>query len=245
MSDFLNCPNCGFATATVLGVKGPSRFVECLSCELIRIDPLPTSEQFQAHYTDYGLEERLPKARGRVWRYRFKLVPLLMMAKGKKFLDIGCHLGSMVEAARQNGCDAHGIELSTGVVKEARKMFPGCKFFNETIEEFAKRGLKFDVIHCSEVIEHIPNLDSFMTALCAICEEEAVLLFSTPDSGHFSVRKDRILEWSELRPVGHVSIFNRKNIRSLFLRFGLSPVFFYPALRANQRFIARRNVPAL
>ncbi len=244
MSDFLNCPNCDAASGTILGVKGESRFVECPECQLIRIDPLPTAEQLRDFYQDYDLKPRLPKARSKVWRYRLKVAPLLMMAKGKKFLDIGCHLGSMVEAARRNGFEGYGIELSTGVVKAARDMFPQCQFFNETLEEFAQRGIKFDVVHCSEVIEHISDLKSFMKALDTVCAPDAVLLFSTPDSGHFKVNHEKILDWTEMRPLSHVSIFNRKNIRSLFEKAGFSPVFFYPSLRANLRFIARRSPAA-
>jgi 2-polyprenyl-3-methyl-5-hydroxy-6-metoxy-1,4-benzoquinol methylase len=223
----------------VIGVKKSSQFVECLECDLIRIDPPPISETLDKHYNNYNLDWRLPKAHKKVWRYRLKLLPLLALSKGKKFLDIGCHLGSMVEASRRNGCEAYGLEVDSGVISIAEKLFPKCKFFNETLEELALRNIQFDVIHCTEVIEHIPNLNSFMESLSLICKQDAVMLFSTPDSGHFRVNRKNLLEWKELRPVSHVCIFNRKNITAFFVKFGFSPIFFYPSLQSNLKFIAK------
>lgn len=241
MNNFVNCPLCDSTNGKEIGIKKNSRFVECMECGLIRIDPPPAHETINDQYNYFDLSWRLPKAKRKVWRYRLKLLPIRLISKGKYFLDIGCNLGSMVEAARLNGYEAHGLEVDYGSVSIAEKLFPKCKFFNETLEELAARGMKFDVIHCTEVIEHIPDLNSFMSSLSLICKEETLLLFSTPDSGHFRVNRKKLLDWKEMRPIIHVAIFNRKNIKALFTKFGFTPIFFYPSLRPNLKFIARRS----
>lgn len=177
------------------------------------------------------------------FRYRTKILPMILLHKGKvkRFLDIGCNVGNAVEAARLLGLDAYGIDVSPSAISNARSLFPKNHYFNETLEDFSRNNLKFDLVFCTEVIEHIRDLHSFMGALKSILNPGAVLFLTTPDTGHFRVPRKDLLKWRMLSPMEHVALFDKNNISALFRKYGLKPIFFYPMHRANMRFYSRNE----
>jgi 2-polyprenyl-3-methyl-5-hydroxy-6-metoxy-1,4-benzoquinol methylase len=239
------CQLCHSNKSVLIGTKKTDRFVECEStfvrceeCQLIRIEPIPTSEELDHLYKNYIYKYHINDPNRFVRRYKTKLLPLKYLARGKAFLDIGCNVGAATAAAKELGFDSYGIDVSPSAIEYAQKIWPDCNYSLETLEDFAKKGKKFDVIHCTEVIEHIPNLDEFMKSLVSVLNSGALLFFTTPDTGHFRVPKD-LIAWKETRPLEHVSIFNQTNIRTLFERYKIVPFFFMPMLRANMRFYSR------
>ena len=171
--------------------------------------------------------------------FAIMLLPFRLMSKGKNFLDVGCCIGAIPEAARRVGFNAHGIDYSKQAIDLANKYFPKCNFYNETIEEFIDRGIKFDMVNCSEVIEHIENMYTFMQNLLKLLNKDALLFFTTPDTGHFTVPRD-MTKWNALKNQ-HLNLFNKSNLRRLFDSFYLKPIFFYPMLRANIRVLVRNK----
>lgn len=233
------CSLCGQEKFTPVGEKQGSAFVRCQACELIRIEPHPSDAELAAFYQNYVYTERVANPRKKWLRFRLRAWLLRRMAPGRRFLDIGCNVGSMVAAAHAVGCDATGIDVGPEAIAHARTLWPHCTFHHETLERFAARGEKFDMVFCTEVIEHVRDLHGFMRALTQILNPGAVLFFTTPDSGHFRVPRARLIEWSELRPTEHLAIFNKRNIRQLFSQHGFTSFFFVPMHRANLRFYTR------
>jgi 2-polyprenyl-3-methyl-5-hydroxy-6-metoxy-1,4-benzoquinol methylase len=235
----MKCPLCGSIDKRDIGMKECSYYVRCNSCGLIRIDPHPTDEELTVFYKDYVYQNRVDKPEARSWRFLMKVFGLKLLSTGNRFLDIGCNVGHSVEAARRLGCEAYGIDYSPAAIQHAKDLWPGCTFYNECLEDFARRGLKFDMVFCTEVIEHVKDLHSFMRSLTHILNPGAVLFFTTPDSGHFRTPNKNLLSWKEMRPVQHLAIFNRHNIRQLFEQHNIQPIFFFPMHRANLRFYSR------
>jgi glycosyltransferase involved in cell wall biosynthesis len=93
-------------------------------------------------------------------------------------LDVGCATGMLVEALRDRGVDAHGIDVSEWAIAQVPPALqPFCQVGSIT-EELEGH---FSLITCSEVFEHLPpSLAAPSVAnLCRHCE--AVLFSSTPD----------------------------------------------------------------
>lgn len=233
------CSLCGTTASLPVGEKEGSVFVRCQKCSLIRIEPHPSDHDLEVFYKNYVYTERVIHP-GKKWlRFRLRVLLLRLFAPGKKFLDIGCNVGSMVSAAHSLACDAVGIDVGPGAIAQAKKLWPACRFYNETLEVFAARGEKFDIVFCTEVIEHVRDLHGFMDALTRVLNPNAILFFTTPDSGHFRVPKHQLISWSELRPTEHLAIFNKTNIQQLFRQHGFSEFVFVPMHRANLRFYTR------
>jgi SAM-dependent methyltransferase len=237
------CPVCDAPGASELGTKGGHDYLRCAKCRLIFAARIPSPEQFAASYGKYGVR-RLDWRK--VLRKTLKLWPLVLLGMSRRreprtlrFLDIGSNTGYNTEAARKLGCEAHGLETNPGTIATARKEFPGCTFHEMTIEQLAARGDLFDVVYCSEVLEHVPEPKAFIAAIAKVCAPGGTLFLTTPDSAHFRVPAE-ILEWKEVIPVQHLRLYDRGNLTALLSQHGFRVDFFTPMLRANMRLYCSR-----
>ena len=111
-------------------------------------------------------------------------------------LDAGCAMGFLVEALRQRGVDASGIDVSEfAIAKVDESVREHCSVASLT-EPLPRR---YDLIVCIEVLEHIPAAEAgaAIANLCAATDR--LLLSSTPDdygeATHLNVQPPEA--WSE------------------------------------------------
>ena len=105
-----------------------------------------------------------------------------------KTLDVGCAKGFFVEALRDRGVEAYGIDISDYAISEVREdIKPFCKVQSVLlpIEE------KYDLITCIEVLEHLEGKD-IPLAIQRMCEATDEIIFSsTPydyeEESHISI----------------------------------------------------------
>jgi SAM-dependent methyltransferase len=197
--------------------------LRCASCGFVHLHPLPTPDETAALYTDpyHGattgyfakVEKKQRRAKGRARQ----LAPLAR--PGGRFLDIGCSGGFMVAAMQAQGFEGHGLDLDREAVRYAAEHFPSSHFYNETVEEFARRGLGFDVLYSSEVIEHVVALDRFVGAIAALAAPDAVLYLTTPDISHWCRPRD-LARWNAFCPPSHCVYFSPDNLQLLLDRHG-------------------------
>lgn len=238
-----SCPVCDHRDAVALGTKGGFDYLRCAGCGLIYSATLPTSAQYAESYGEYTAFE---SSVGRVLRKALKLMPLLLVGRTRapggrplRFLDIGSNTGYNTEAARWLGCEAHGLETNPGTIAMARREYPDCSFHEQTIEQLATGPLRFDVIYCSEVLEHVPEPKAFMAAIAKVSEPHTTLFLTTPDSAHFKVPAD-VLTWKEVIPVQHLRLYDRANLTRLLAAHGFRIDFQIPMPRANLRLFCSR-----
>ncbi len=93
-------------------------------------------------------------------------------------LDAGCAMGFLVEALRERGVDARGIDVSEHAISQV----------HESVREHCEVGSltdpigrHYDLIVCIEVLEHIPaaEADTAIGNLCAASDR--LLVSTTPD----------------------------------------------------------------
>ena len=78
----------------------------------------------------------LPNRRKILRRSRRRLARIRRKVAGGRFLDIGCNGGFTVEAAREHGFEAFGIELDAVSLVYAQDHFPGNNYFHGRIEDY-------------------------------------------------------------------------------------------------------------
>jgi len=89
-------------------------------------------------------------------------------AKYKTALDIGSGMGVQAEIMRQAGLEVFQVD----------KYSESADFQVDFIEYEFKH--KFDIIHCSHVIEHQRNVGAFLDKIFDILEDDGLLLMSAP-----------------------------------------------------------------
>lgn len=113
---------------------------------------------------------------------------ILKEIKPHKTLDVGCAKGFFVEALRDRGVEAYGIDISEYAVSQVREdIRPFCMVQSALLPVKEK----YDLITCIEVLEHIDNQD-IPLAIRHMCEASDDILFSsTPfdyeEESHVSV----------------------------------------------------------
>ena len=103
---------------------------------------------------------------------------------GKKILDIGCGGGILSESMALRGAFVTGIDLSDKALGVARLhlLESGNKvdYRNISAEELADQSAEsFDVITCMEMLEHVPNPASTISACAALVKPGGHVFFST------------------------------------------------------------------
>jgi SAM-dependent methyltransferase len=197
----------------------------CAECGFVYLHPLPSAETRDALYRDpyqgatTGYFQKIDK---KTRRSRGRARQLAAWAKpGGRFLDVGCSGGFMVEAMRDRGFEAHGLDLDAEGISWARQHFPLSHFHNEPVESFARSGLRFDAIYSSEVIEHVADVNSFIAAIAHLLAPNGILYLTTPDITHWRRPRD-LSRWDAFSPPSHCLYFNPRNLPRLLKRHGLS-----------------------
>jgi 2-polyprenyl-3-methyl-5-hydroxy-6-metoxy-1,4-benzoquinol methylase len=201
---------------------------------------MPTTEFRSGFYDQFHAtqnymakkEKKIRKSRRRIRRSR-------KFASGREFLDVGCNVGLTVEAARLEGSSASGIDIDPHAISLAQREFPKPSFHAATAEEFRNSGKTFDVVYCSEVIEHLTEVRSFVGTLAALTRTDGLLYLTTPDAGHYRTPSN-FIEWEAVKPPQHLCWFSRKNLRMLFERFGFTIVKFSFNIKLGIKMLARK-----
>jgi 2-polyprenyl-3-methyl-5-hydroxy-6-metoxy-1,4-benzoquinol methylase len=120
-------------------------------------------------------------------RARWKVIQELINSnikenKSLRILDLGCGRGWLSNLLTEFG-SVTGAEPVKGVVNYAKKIFPNVEFIVGSTKELIKSETKnFDLIVCSEVLEHIPDdkKNEFIGEIHQLLANGGHAIFSTP-----------------------------------------------------------------
>jgi len=137
-------------------------------------------KQYQEHLI-YGYEQR---------RRIMTILEMLSeeeISNSSVILDAGCGNGRDIEVLLSKyDCCIVGIDFSERMISEAKKKLQVKTGSKKALVrgDLTKIGFKddtFDVIICSQVLEHIPNWQDALKGLRRILKPEGVLIISTPN----------------------------------------------------------------
>jgi len=129
-----------------------------------------------------------------------KIKPL----EGLRLLDIGCGGGLISEPMCRLGADVVAVDASEKNIKVASMHAAASNleidFRNNTAEALAAAGELFDVIVNMEVIEHVADVDAYLSACRKLLKPGGIMLLSTinrtPKAYLFAiVGAERVLKW--------------------------------------------------
>ncbi len=166
-------------------------------------------------------------------RYRFAA----QLVSGKNVADIACGTGYGAQLLAEAGAKSvHGIDISDEAIQFARENFssPKVRFTTASAENLKPiPDCEFDVVVSFETIEHLPNVEAYLSEIARILKPGGQYLVSTPDR-----RIGSVLYPFTRRPANHFHVreFTRKEmIRMLGRKFRVEACF-------GQSFISRALV---
>lgn len=212
----------------------------CENCGFHHIFPMPNADALNHFYQNYGGNVGYAKKEKRkIQRTQKRLRRIARYVAGGTFLDVGANMGFAVQAAHCMGFIASGIEIDSSAVAQASARYPHNQFIATRIEDFAPASA-FDLVHCTEVIEHVPDAHSFVLELARLTKKGGYLFLTTPDGGHWRVPKN-FVQWPEVKPPEHVAWFTKKSLRHILESHGFEVVHFGWNLKPGLRVLARKK----
>ena len=105
--------------------------------------------------------------------------------EGLTALDIGCGAGLMTEPLARMGAGATGIDAAPeNIAAAAAHASAGglaIDYRAVSAEDLAATGVRYDIVTCLEVIEHVADRDSFLAALAGLVAPGGLVILSTPN----------------------------------------------------------------
>lgn len=207
-------------------------YKHCNKCNLIFVDPMPNFNDFEAIYpSNYQGDIKIENDYNRETE---KVIGFLSEFKGKRLLDYGCGNGSFLNEAYKSGFKCCGVEFNNRVVTKLKATYRDFDFFN--VDDFAKSDEKFDVIHISNVLEHLPNPKETLVRLINNLNDDGVFLVYGPIENNFHISllfrklffgvRKLIFRRANIHAPTHLFYSDRRNQEKLFLSVGLATEFF-------------------
>ena len=115
---------------------------------------------------------------------RLNYIDRLAALAGKNVLDVGCGGGILSESMAGMGASVTGIDLSDKALQVAKlhllesgKQVEYCKIAVEDMAE--EQPESFDIVTCLEMLEHVPDPGSVITACAKLVKPGGHVFFST------------------------------------------------------------------
>lgn len=103
---------------------------------------------------------------------------------GKRIVDVGCGGGILTEGLAKHGADALGIDLSEDLIDVADlhglETGINAHYQKISVEDLAEQQPEsFDHVTCMEMLEHVPDAGSIISACAKLVKPDGMVFFST------------------------------------------------------------------
>jgi SAM-dependent methyltransferase len=136
------------------------------------------------YYTHYSSDSGLPYERRPEWLGFFADVAdgIITQFAPTSVLDVGCAKGFLVEALRNRGVQAWGIDVSEYAISEVDdSVRQYCAASGAEADLPGGFPARFELVTCIETLEHLPD-DTLQPAIANLCRwSDRILFSSTPD----------------------------------------------------------------
>jgi len=206
------CVACGSTNARPLGVKNNLDVVSCVDCDSVYTPYSPWYSSAFFYSGFYANEEALSPPQFVQTRLEEITAEFSRFRKTNRLLDIGCGAGTLLAAARKNGWNAQGLDVSAGAVKHVREL--GFEVFEGELKDAAFPSDHFDVVTAAELLEHLVDPQPLLQEVARILRPGGLFWTTTPHARGLSGRMLG-LKWRCIWPPEHLQLFSVRGLKKL------------------------------
>lgn len=143
-----------------------------------------------------------------------KILQFLPKNQNLKVLDAGCGEGHLVELLSNNLKDNvyYGVDITDVAIEKAKARCPSAKILKGSISSLQFPDKFFDVVICTEVIEHIYDYEKVIVELKRVLKDEGFLIITFPNETNWTISRF-LLGRRPIKVPDHVNSFNHKKMK--------------------------------
>jgi|GEM_PF-358277 len=241
------CPLCGAAEFEPLVAHDGFRMVECSSCGVWYLNPMPTRAALAGLYGDAyyasddaidgGYADYAAMADDHRDTFRRRLALVARHVGEGRLLDVGAGYGYLADAAAATFRERWVVELSRAA---ARRVSPAHRVVVGDIESVELPRGYFDVVSLQDCFEHLPDPGAALARIRDVLRPGGALLAVTPNAHSWLARVQRA-RWVSLKFPEHVILYSRDTLRRVLESNGFVVESMTPAGQyARLDFVAER-----
>ena len=207
--------------------------IACAVCGFAHAIPLPTPEALIAEYRERYYSEEKPTylahaGEDQDWARLgqndcLAVLEGLLPASRRRLIDIGCGPGFFLQTACARGWQGEGLEPSQQASAHACKL--GLRVHQGFFSAERARELgRFDVVRMNNVLEHVPNPVSLLTATYGLLEPGGVLVVGVPNDFspmQVAAAAQGLPHWW-IAPPHHLNYFDFSSLSAVLERLGFT-----------------------
>jgi methionine biosynthesis protein MetW len=136
--------------------------------------------------TDYSFYEK---------EVRFGILKeIILSLHPRAILDVGCGSGYLAYLLKEHNSNItiHGLDVSTEALKQAKSLDKKYKL-DINRDNFPEEESNFDLVVCSEVLEHLIDVRHCLTEICRVLNHRGKLIVTVPNFSFWRFRIDALL----------------------------------------------------
>jgi len=206
--------------------------IECETCGFKHIIPIPSEKELESVYREEYYSKEKPLYIDRymedlewwnlVFNERYDTFENILTKERRRILDVGSGPGYFLLQGKRRGWETVGIEPSAKAAAHSRSL--GLEIVEDFFDsETADKLGMFDVVHMSEVLEHIPDPKVLLRLAYTVLAEDGLLCVTVPNDYNpfqHALRKACGYELWWVAPPHHINYFNFDSLDSLISNSG-------------------------
>ncbi len=160
---------------------------------------------------------------GKIFLNRFNktLIKAIKNLHATRILDVGCGEGFTLQRLRKENIGKHleGVDTLETAIEIGKKLHPHLTLRKGNIYKLPYKDNSFDIVICSEVLEHLENPEKALQELIRVSKKHIVL--SVPNEPLFSIQ--RFLRGKNIRKFGdhpeHIQHWSTKKFKKFVEKY--------------------------
>jgi len=168
---------------------------------------MKTTDNYKKHTSKNPIQRLL------LWNFFRHLASLTASKKVDSILDVGCGEGFTLNRLKEHeiGSKLEGLEYSKDAIELGKKTYPDIKITQGSVYELPYKDNSFDLVLCTEVLEHLDKPEIALKELVRVSKK--YLVISVPNEPFFMFAQlVRGKNWSrfgnDIEHINHWTMFD-------------------------------------